>query len=109
MSLKNILEKCKQLEIYEERSIADDYLELVFYNKDLTAWNKLISESLEAPIKPQGIEPNQEHLQLTENFGSIRQDQTLFKKQLDQGYILAMFWPWQDGVHTTFKAAFVNK
>jgi len=109
MELKEIIEKCKTLNIYEERFVADNYYEIVFYTKDNDQWAKLFTEILGPVVKQVGIGPSKEDAELTQKYGGVRDNQTLFKKQVGNTIIAAMFWPWQDEVRTTLKVAFIAK
>ena len=106
MLLKEIVEKCSGLGIYEKRNITNDYVELVFYNKEQDEWNRIFTDILGSAIKPTGLEPTEDDLRLAKDYGGIRINQTLFKKEFDGVTIIAMFWPWQDGMHTTLKMGF---
>ena len=103
--LKDIIGKCSGLNIDEKRSIADDYVEIVFLNKEIGAWRKVLTDTLGPEIKPAGVEPTESELDLTKDFGGIRGNQTLFKKAFDDVIVIAILWPWQDGVRTTLKIA----
>ena len=109
MELKEIIEKCKVLDIYEERFVADNYYEIVSYAKDKEKWIKLFTEILGPATKPVGTVPSKEDIELTQKYGGVRENQTLFKKQIGNTIVLAMFWPWQDEVRTTLKVAFIAK
>jgi len=109
MELREIIEKYKTLNIYEERFVADDYYEIVFYTKDNDQWSKLCVEILGPAAKPAGTAPSKEDSKLTQKYGGVRESQTLFKKQIGDTIVLAMFWPWQDEVRTTLKVAFIAK
>ena len=106
--LKEIMEKCSGLNIDEQRSITDEYAELVFLNKEIGAWRKVLSDILGPEAKPAGAEPSESDLDLTKDYGGIHSNQTLFMKAVEEGSIIAMLWPWQDGVHTTLKMAVVK-
>ncbi len=109
MTLKEIIEKCGTLSIYEKRRNSDDFYELVFYNKDIDEWNRIFADILGNPIKRAGIEPTTDAQNLTRNYGGTWLNQTVFKKDFDDVTVLAMFWPWQDGIHTTLKMALLKK
>jgi len=109
MTLKEIMERCNGLDIDEQRSSSDDYNEVVFYNKDMDGWSGIFSEILGSAIKPAGKKPDKEALSLTEGYGGICDNQTLFKKDFDDYFIIAMFWPWQDNSHTTLKIVLLKK
>ncbi len=105
MKLKEIVQKCRMENVHEVRRITDDYVELVFYNKKLDQWNKTFFDILGPPKKPAGVKPSKEDLDLTEDYGGIWINQTLFRKEFGDSTVVAMYWPWQDEVHTTLKMA----
>ncbi|HOX54843.1 MAG: hypothetical protein PHI86_01705 [Candidatus Omnitrophica bacterium] len=103
MSLKQIFEKFNSIEFAEKRCVDDEYVEVVVLNKQSEEWNKISQELFGPALKPAGAKPNKDVLSLAEEFGGIRNDQSLFKKEIDGRHVMAMFWPWQDGAHTTLK------
>lgn len=107
--LKEITDRFSVLEIYEKRVENDRYSEIVFHNKDLREWEKIFLFFLGLPAKPPKTAPRKEHLLLTKDYGGIYNDQTLFKKEFEGFIILAMFWPWQDRLHTTLKVILLEK
>jgi|TARA_B100000315_G_C14475255_1_gene540295 hypothetical protein len=107
--LKEILKKCNELNVYEERAADNNYFELVFYTKEADQWNKLFDEILGPVAKPSGKKPTPADLELTKEYGGIFDNQTLFKKDFEEGTIIAMFWPWQDAVRTTLKVSLIKK
>ena len=109
MEIKEVIEKCKTLNVYEERFVADNYYEIVFYTKDNDQWLKLFTELLGPVKKAVGIAPSQEDAELTKKYGGVRENQTLFTKEAGNTIVAAMFWPWQDEVRTTLKIAFIAK
>ena len=109
MELKDIIDRCKTLNIYEERFVADNYYEIVYYTKDNDQWMKLFTEILGPVVKSAGAEPSEEDAALTKKHGGVRGNQVLFKKEVGSTIIAAMFWPWQDEVRTTLKVAFIPK
>ena len=105
MTLNDILQKVHGVKIVEQRSMTDDYCELVFLSKDLGAWHHAIAEALGEPRKPAGITPTEADQDLTTKTGGIWVGQTLFEKNFDKSTIIAKFWPWQDNTHITLKMA----
>ncbi|NQT28132.1 MAG: hypothetical protein HQ570_00870 [Candidatus Omnitrophica bacterium] len=108
MELKDIIARYKTLNIYEERFVADNYYEVVFYTKDTDQWIKLLNEIFGSVTKPVGAAPSAEDAELTKKYGGVRENQTLYKKQVNNTIIAAMLWPWQDEVRTTLKVAFIE-
>ena len=109
MTLKEIIEKCGTLPTCEERCIGDEFCEIVFYSKDTDEWNKIVADFLGHAIKPAGMEPTEDDRYLTRDYGGTWPNQTVFKKDFGDVTVIAMFWPWQDGIHTTLKIALSKK
>lgn len=109
MTLREIIERCRMLEVDEERCHSDEYHELVFYTQEIDAWQKIMAEVLGPAVKPPGKKPSRDHLRLTEDYGGIWADQTLFKKDFNEVTVIAMFWPWQDGIHATLKMVLLER
>ncbi len=103
MTAQEILNKCSHLTVYQERDVDNDYVEVVFFSKDIAEWTTVLTEIFGEPLSPSGVAPTPEAVQLTKDYGGISAAQTLYKKDFPSGGILAMFWPWQDSVHTTLK------
>ena len=108
MTLKEIVEKFNELDVYEQRCVSDEYVELVFYSKEIDKWDKVLIDILGPAVKPAGVKPTKDDQDLTKDYGGIFDNQTLFKKDFDGVGVLAMFWPWQDGTYTTLKAALLK-
>jgi hypothetical protein len=109
MKLQQIIEQCKKLDIVEERTAQEDYAEFVFRSKQVEQWIRILEELLGPPLKKAHVKPTRQMQDLTKEFGGIWDDQTLFKKDFEGFSVMAMFWPWQDGEHITFKLALVKK
>jgi hypothetical protein len=108
MQLSTIVKALEHLSVHQKRSANEEFVELVFYNRDLEQWQKIISLLLGAPRKVKGQEPTPTDLELTAHTGGIRLEQTLFEKKIENGTIIAKFWPWQDNTHTTLRMALLR-
>jgi len=108
MILKEVIKRCSTLEVYDTRLMTDEYIELVFYSKEIDKWNRVFADFLGPAIKPQGVEPTKDDFRLTKNYGGVWGNQTLFKKDFDNFTIISMFWPWQDNIHVTLKIALLK-
>ncbi len=108
MTVSDIVKKSSKLRVYEKRDITDRYGELVFFTKETDQWSGFLAEILGPAVKPQGTAPTRDDMRVAENFGGIRANQVLFKKESGKETVIAMFWPWQDDVHTTLKLAVIN-
>jgi hypothetical protein len=109
MKLREILERCSLLEVEERRHESETYSELVFYNKEIDEWQRILSEALGPPAKPPGEKTTKGLERLTQEYGGILTDQTLFVKEFDDVTVIAMFWPWGNGKYTTLKMAVLKK
>jgi hypothetical protein len=109
MLIKEIVEKIGMSNVYEVRRITDTYGELIFYSKKTDEWSKAFTNILGPAVKPAGVKPTENDLQLTRDYGGIWINQILFRKEIGNVKFIAMFWPWQDNIHTTLKMAFLEK
>jgi len=105
ITLREIIERCSMLGLDEERCNSDKYSELVFYKTEIDEWSKILADVLGPAVKRAGKKPTKDHLYLTKDYGGIWIAQTLFKRDFDDVSVIAMFWPWQDGIHATLKLA----
>ena len=101
--IKDIIEKCAAFDVYEKRETKDGYFEVVFFNKDAEVWNKALSDIMGPAAKLPGVKPSKEDSLLTKDHGGILANQILFKKKSCSSIVIAVFWPWRDGIHTTLK------
>ncbi len=109
MELHEIIDCCSHLDIFEKRTDQKDYFEIVFFNKDIDEWSRILTAFLDEPSKPSGRAPSEKDLETTKGTGGIRIEQTLFEKEYESGTIIAKFWPWKDNVHTTLRMALLLK
>ena len=105
ITLNEIIERCSGLNVVTKRELTDEYGELVFSSKDIDKWRKILTDILGPAVKPEGVKPAKENKKITSDYGGIRRDQTLFRKEFDSVVIIAMFWPWSDGESVTLKLA----
>lgn len=105
MKLRDISDCLVHLSVHEKRCDREDLFELVFFQNDLSEWDRILSAFLDKPVKPSGQSPTPKNLAVTEGTGSIRTEQTLYEKRFENGVIIAKFWPWRDGRHITLRMA----
>ena len=108
-ALKEIIEKCNALNVNEKRATSDTYCEFVIATKEINEWGTMLTGILGPATKLVNVEPTEEDTRITKEYGGIFDNQILFNKKFEDGTIIAMFWPWQDGAHTTVKIAFIKK
>ena len=107
MTFDEIVERCSKIRVNEKRVTKPDYVEWVVFAEDLPQWDIILSDLFGGVAKPQGQKTTAEDFALTEKFGGIYDDQTLYRCTLDDGIVLAMIWPWQNKVFATIKFALV--
>lgn len=109
MEIKEIIERCKEFEVFQQRKVNDNYAEIVMYTEGILKWSMIFNEILGIPVSPAGFNPTPEDTQITKDYGGIFAEQTLYKKDFPENTIIAMFWPWQDGKRITVKVAILAK
>ena len=58
MKLSDIYLQFDSLEIFDSRYLMEDYLELVFFTKNIEKWDNLLTEILGPAVKPFDAEPS---------------------------------------------------
>lgn len=103
MSIKEMMEKCGPLKFHEKRTLTDDCGDFVVLNEEMKKLTQHLAKYLNPPIKPAGAAPTKADMKLTNYYGGIQKQQTLYLKKNKQDTILVMCWPWANGSHTTIK------
>ncbi len=94
---KDILLQSRELPIEEEYIPSITFRKIVFASKHAGVWNGLFTKLLGKAAKPVGQVPSKEERDLTRDFGGIETHQTLYKKEFESTFLIAMIWPWADG------------
>jgi len=103
VSLAALFEQCKSLKTLEQRFDDENYKELVFFAEDLPRWREVIEGQCGPAEKLPGVEPSAAHQQLTQRYGGLSREQTLYNDRGENGHTIIMFWPWKDKKHITLK------
>lgn len=106
--LSSLDKKFQSLTICKQRKSNDTYREIVFFNKDIKKWDRLLSGNLGTPVKSKWAAPDKSLNKIARKFGGIRKGQTVYMKEYDNFSILAMLWPWKDKQHTTLKLSMIH-
>lgn len=109
MIIEKIYEKVKGLRVVEIRNKSEENLELVFFAEEKEKWSQALQEVLGEPQKPAGTHPSKEQQSMTEEFGGIYEEQTLFVQRHEEGNVIGMMWPWQDQTHITLKIFMIQE
>lgn len=102
-TIDEVMRKAKKMEHEQTRRESEDYLEMVMFQSTLEDLGMLFEGYFGPAIKRSGEEPEEEAEQLSNRYGGIAKDQTLYHTQSDNVRHLAMVWPWADGKRMTVK------
>lgn len=108
MTFAAVVASIASLPVSEQRQRRETYVELVFFTRDTARWTEALSAHLGTPAKAAGTAPSESQRQAASPYGGIHANQTLFQGSPGGATVIAMFWPWQDGQHTTLKLAKVG-
>ena len=104
MSFNGLLKDIRNIKTEEIRSYSEDYVEVVVNKQNLESLCFLLEAYFGFPAKAGGDEPSQEAVNLSQSYGGIRKNQTLYFLRHDDGSNgLAFLWPWGNGELTTAK------
>jgi len=108
-SFENLIRRYDTLSFYERRRRNEDYDEVVIFNREFEQFNRILTQALGPAAKPAGARPTSYDEKLTQDFGGIHSNQTLFRREIDGKMIVAMLWPWGDDFHTTLKVVSIRR
>jgi hypothetical protein len=101
--LKALCEEFADLPLHETRTATGTYVELVFFSRDLADWSNRLEAHLGSPVHAGRARPSRQVRSVTSEHGGITRGQTLYLTNREDGDVVAMLWPWRDGVHVTLK------
>jgi hypothetical protein len=85
------------------RQDADGYFEAVVVKERLAIVARKLEDLFGAPAWPSKERLSAHARKAIKDHGGIRTGQTLYCAANGGCIIIAMLWPWQDGLHTTLK------
>jgi len=103
MTFEDMIEGVKKCPITIIRTDSENYLEVVVRVDKLDLFYPVLEDFFGKISKPAGEDPHASAEQLTNDFGGVRRDQTLYDREVDGVMHLAMIWPWMDNVSATIK------
>lgn len=103
MTFSELLAEIQKLRREEQRSLTEDYLEIVVSKDGLDPLNKVLAGYFGSPLKPEGSAPSGEANRHAKPYGGIRKDQTLYFRQAEGYSEYAFLWPWGSGTRITIK------
>ena len=108
MLFNEIIEQCAGMPVMEKRVSSPDYVEWVIYKEDLEQWDRALSNIFGPAVKSNKEKAAPGDFALTEKFGGVEDDQTLYRKVFDDGIVITMLWPWQNNLNITIKFALIK-
>ncbi len=102
-TIDEVMRKAKKIEHEQTRRESEDYLEMVMFRHSLKDLDGLFEGYFGPALKRPGEEPQADAERLTNRYGGIAKDQTLYHARRDSARHLAMVWPWADGKRMTVK------
>ena len=103
MDFSEVKKEVKDINFDMLRMDKDDYFEAVVVKEELEKLQERLKKFFIEPISPSKDRLSFQMQVAVKDFGSIRNEQTLYFWNEGQDTIFAMLWPWQDGSHTTLK------
>lgn len=85
------------------RADKDNYFEAVVVDSELTNLNSSLEKIFGPPVWPSKKQLSLQVQGMVNDFGGIRNGQTLYSLEEGNAVIIAMLWPWQDNYHVTIK------
>ena len=103
MTFHELLAGIQKLSCEEQRSLTEDYMEIVISKEALGPLSQLLSSCFGPPLKPEGHAPSGEANRHANPYGGIRKDQTMYFRQAEGYSEYAFLWPWGSGTRITIK------
>ena len=103
MNFSELSEEIRKTAVEEKRADSNDRLELVVKNGALNEITPILERYFGPAVKPAGKNPSGPNRDLTNPFGGILKNQTLYYADRENCSNLAMIWPWSDGERSTLK------
>lgn len=108
MTFAALVEAVKKVRLQELRASSDNYFEVVVKKADLPEIEVLFSSHFGTPFKPAGVSSSKDAHRISEPFGGIRPNQTMYLRRDKEGDSIAFFWPWGCGTQVTVKVILVR-
>jgi hypothetical protein len=103
MAFQQIRDDLKSITFDTLRLDCDNRFEAVIVKEEMQKLTTRLESFFGSPAWPSSKQLSFQVRQLIEGFGGITQGQTLYFRDTGDDTVLAMLWPWQDGLHTTLK------
>lgn len=105
MEFKEVREALKGIAFETVRVDSDNYFEAVIVNNNLPGLSNKLDGLFGKAVWPGKNRLTAEAQNTINDFGGIKEGQTLYFWQQDDRCVFAMLWPWQDNYRITLKVA----
>ncbi len=103
MTFREFLDQVQLIKFEEMRGRTESSLEVVVSRENLGKIVPVLESFFGPALKLQGQQPTGESDRYSKPYGGIRQDQTLYFRKDEKGFVIAMLWPWGSGDSVTVK------
>ncbi len=103
-----LLAELRKAPCQELRSDDEEYFELVVKTTDLPKVNQILETFFGKAVKPAGAKPSADDKKMANEYGGIRDDQTLYYLAAEELYYYSFIWPWANGQSVTVKVFRAN-
>jgi len=103
LSFQELLAQVKKMPSKELRFDEPESVEIVFGSAQYEDLESVLEPYFGPAAKPRGVNPAREITDLTEAFGGVRDDQTLYYLENDGACYFGMIWPWGDRASMTLR------
>jgi len=103
MDFSSLRKNVKALNFEALRTDCDNFFEGVIAQQELEKLSLQLKNMMGEPVFPSKSRLPYKLQETVNGLGGIMPGQTLYYKTSDTDSILAMLWPWKDGLRTTIK------
>ncbi|MCX5702556.1 MAG: hypothetical protein NTW64_06270 [Candidatus Omnitrophica bacterium] len=103
MQFEELKKEIQDFGIKTIRKDENSYFEAVVVKDRLEQLTRRLEGIFGSPVWPSEKELSAKTSSIVENFGGIRDGQTLYLWREKDFYIFAILWPWSDGINITLK------
>jgi hypothetical protein len=104
-TIDELMRRARKIRHEQTRRESEDYLEMVMFRESSNDVLSLFESYFGSPLKASGQDPDDEAERLSNPYGGIAKEQTLYHAAREDADHLAMIWPWTDGKRMTVKIA----
>lgn len=103
MDIIEMLESIKRIPSLQLQEKGKDFLGAVIDNNELVSIRDILDAFFGPPLKPENTKVTAEVADISNPYGGIRENQTLYYRKDGNDRVLVMLWPWNDNSRFTLK------